>query len=198
MFEFIKKDYDRYFKIAAGQKQTIPLKRRIKLLVYSYGLHATCVYRFGQFIHSHDFPLVLLPIKYVGNIFYFLMSYIVKKAYGIHINRKTVIGQGFYIGHYGGIYIGEECSCIGENCSIQQRVCIGEQTKTDPISEIKIGNRVWIGAHAKINGDVVIEDNVTVAAGAVIRGTKVVNQKNLVAGNPARTVKKNFDNSFLL
>ena len=52
-----------------------------------------------------------------------------------------------------------------------------------------IGNNVWIGDKATILGGVIIGDGAVVAANSVV--TKDVPAYSVVAGNPARVIKKN-------
>jgi acetyltransferase-like isoleucine patch superfamily enzyme len=49
-----------------------------------------------------------------------------------------------------------------------------------------IGNDVWIGAHAVINGGVRIGDGVVIAAGAVV--TRDVEPYKIVGGVPAAVI----------
>ena len=53
---------------------------------------------------------------------------------------------------------------------------------------ITIGNHVWIGAGAIVLPGVTIGDNVVVGAGSVV--TKDVPDNQVVAGNPARMIRK--------
>ena len=53
---------------------------------------------------------------------------------------------------------------------------------------VKIGNKVWIGAHATILPGVTIGDGAVVAAGAVV--TKDVPSNVVVAGVPAKVIKE--------
>lgn len=53
---------------------------------------------------------------------------------------------------------------------------------------VKIGNRVWIGGNAVILPGITIGDEAVIAAGAVV--TKDVPEKVVVAGNPARIIRK--------
>ena len=52
---------------------------------------------------------------------------------------------------------------------------------------IKIGCRVWIGAHATVLPGVTIGDNAVIAAGAVV--TKDVPANAVVGGVPAKIIK---------
>ena len=56
------------------------------------------------------------------------------------------------------------------------------------VAPIKLGKKVWIGAHATILAGVTIGDNAIVAAGAVV--TKDVPADTVVGGVPARVIKK--------
>ena len=54
-------------------------------------------------------------------------------------------------------------------------------------SPVKIGNAVWIGAHATILPGVSIGNGAIVAAGAVV--TKDVPENTVVGGVPAKVIK---------
>lgn len=96
------------------------------------------------------------------------------KIYGIGIESRN-IGGGLRLPHLNGIYIHGNV-VIGENCTILQQVTIGaNEHKLNFRAAPQIGNQVYIGAGAKIIGDVVIGDNVRVGANAVVT-------KNIPAG----------------
>jgi acetyltransferase-like isoleucine patch superfamily enzyme len=63
-----------------------------------------------------------------------------------------------------------------------------EMSKTDPIS---IGNHVWVGSGVRILKGVTIGDGAVLAAGSIV--TKDVEPRTLVAGVPARVIRKNVD-----
>jgi acetyltransferase-like isoleucine patch superfamily enzyme len=84
---------------------------------------------------------------------------------------------------------------IGEGCAIAWQVLImdtdfhrvdGRASADAPVS---IGNRVWIGAGAKILKGVSIGDGAVIAAGAIV--TRDVPAGVLVAGNPAQVIREN-------
>lgn len=60
---------------------------------------------------------------------------------------------------------------------------------------IIIGNDVWIGAHVKIMGGVVIGDGAIVATGSVV--TKDVEPYSIVGGSPAKLIRKRFDSALI-
>lgn len=112
---------------------------------------------------------------------------------------------------------------IGAFCSIAENVCIGHaehpyhQFSTSPvfyktdnplettkfvqqeIDEFKttiIGNDVWIGYNAYIRSGVTIGDGCIIGAGAIV--TKNIEPYCVVAGVPARVIKKRFDEATIL
>lgn len=102
---------------------------------------------------------------------------------GIQIPYDTEIGKGFSIHHYSCIVIHGK-SKIGENFNIRQGVTIGDVNKRVPV----IGNNVYVGAGAKIIGDIVIGNNVIIGANSVV--TKNISDNCIVAGIPAKVIRK--------
>lgn len=104
---------------------------------------------------------------------------------GFQIPANT-IDSGLTIWHYGYIII-NEATRIGSNLTIYPGVEIGHK---DPGGGCPvIGNNCFIGAGAKIFGNIHIGDNVTIAPNAVV--TKDVPDNVTVGGIPARVLKKN-------
>ena len=82
---------------------------------------------------------------------------------GISIPLRTQIGGGLQMAHTNGIVINVGAR-IGCNCDIFQQVTIGEARGGFPT----IGNRVSIGAGAKILGPVTIGDGARIGANALV------------------------------
>ena len=82
----------------------------------------------------------------------------------------------------------------GEHCAIQQEVCL-EPTITGKHGP-EIGDRVWIGAHARIQGNIHVGNRATIGAGTII--TQDIPEGCLFLGNPSRLVLRNYDNSSFL
>ena len=107
----------------------------------------------------------------------------------IRVGKNVFINSGCCFQDQGGIE-------IGDNVLIGQQVVIAtinhdfnpyKRANMLP-APVKIGNNVWIGAHATILSGVTIRDNAIIAAGAVV--TKDVPQNAVVAGVPAKIIKK--------
>lgn len=81
-----------------------------------------------------------------------------------------------------GIFISDYVH-IGSNCTIFQQVTIGVKDYEHPLNEVPhIGDNVFIGAGAKILGNITIGNNVKIGANAVV--TKNVPDNCTVIGNP--------------
>lgn len=163
-----------------------------RLLWTNYGLQTLVIYRFGRWLgqmrqHPRGWVIAFLlqPI-------YRLMALLVRKAYGINLEQSAEIAPGLAIGHFGGVEV--------KNCRIGPNCYIGQQVRLEPTHDagrrLLIGERVWIGAHARICAAVSIGDRATIGTGAVV--TQDVPDDCLVLGNPARIAQRGYDNSVFL
>src|ERR1700740_2620193 len=112
----------------------------------NWGLQALLAYRLGAALtragRRWDWWALLLP----GWPLYYLLSRYVRCAYDIRLELSADIGTGLYIGHFGNIVV-RNCR-LGECCSIAQSVHIEPASEAGPGPVI--GQRAWIGAHARI------------------------------------------------
>ena len=98
----------------------------------------------------------------------------------------NVCGYGLRIRHLsggGGILL--NARKIGNYCSFNSGVLLGN--KDDNSKKPILGERVSFGPSAKAFGDIVIEDDVFVAPGAIV--TKSVSKSQIVGGIPAKLLK---------
>jgi serine O-acetyltransferase len=98
------------------------------------------------------------------------------------IPHETIIGEGFYIGHFGTIIINGK-SVIGKNCNISAGVTIGQANRGKLQGVPTIGNNVWIGVNSIIVGKINIGNDVMIAPGAYVNFD--VPSNSIVIGNPA-------------
>ncbi|HEY8173761.1 MAG TPA: serine O-acetyltransferase [Dehalococcoidia bacterium] len=146
----IKRDID-------AIRERDPAARNALEVVLAYpGFHARLLHRLAHTLHEAQVPV--LP-RVISNFNRF--------ATGIEIHPGARIGDGLFIDHGMGVVIGETTE-IGEDCNILQGVTLGgtslHRTKRHPT----LGNRVTVGAGAKLIGAVEIGDNARIGAGSVV------------------------------
>ncbi len=105
--------------------------------------------------------------------------------YGFDISPNTVIGPGLYIGHFGGVVI-SPFAVLGANVNIAQGVTIGATSRGARKGAPVLEDRVWVGAHAIIVGQVRIGADALIAPGAYVNFD--VPSKAVVLGNPGQIV----------
>jgi serine O-acetyltransferase len=105
--------------------------------------------------------------------------------FGIVISRDARIGSGFYIGHFGGIFV-PGGAVIGDNCNLSHDVTLAQVNSGERAGCPTIGNNVYIAPGAKIIGRVQIGDFAAVGANAVV--VNDVAPHTGVGGIPARPV----------
>ncbi|MBU3878755.1 acyltransferase [Faecalicatena sp. AGMB00832] len=128
---------------------------------------------------------------------------IVTRSLGAEISIGDNVGiSGATIYARKGIYIGEN-TCIGGNSKIldndfhpidaENRLRLlqdvhGGDSNLVPCKEIYIGRNCFIGCNAIILKGTILGDGCVVGAGAVVSG--IFEDKCVIAGNPARIIKK--------
>lgn len=111
---------------------------------------------------------------------------------GFHL-PLNVFEEGLSIAHYGALVVNSRAK-VGKNCRIHAMVVIGA-TNGDP-SAPQIGDNVYIGAGAKIIGDIRIANDVAIGANAVV--VKSIEEPGTTWGGvPARKISDNSSRSNL-
>jgi serine O-acetyltransferase len=147
------------------------------------GFWALLVYRFGHARFVIKNKIVRAP----WTIVYIILHKLSEMFLGINIGSCAKIGRRLSIEHNGCICIHGN-AVIGDDCLIRQGVTLGNNGYDDPLGAPKIGNRVQIGAGAKILGRVTVGNNVTIGANAVVISD--VPDNVIVFGVPARIFKR--------
>ena len=113
-----------------------------------------------------------------------MVSHAARFATGIEIHPGAKIGRRLFIDHGMGVVIGETAE-VGDGCTIYQGVTLGgtslyKGAKRHPT----LGDKVMVGAGAKILGDIHVGSNVKVGANSVV--VKDVPTGAVATGIPAR------------
>jgi serine O-acetyltransferase len=127
------------------------------------GFRAVAVQRFGVWRMKIE-PLIL---RAPFSILYRALYRKIRNTYGIELPYTVQLGRRVIIEHQSGIVIHGNCS-IGDDCIIRQGVTMGNRYLERPFDAPKLGNRVNVGAGAKIFGNVTIGDGANIGANAVV------------------------------
>ena len=127
-----------------------------------HGFWGLAVYRFGRWRYGIAWRPLRLPFSFL----YKLMKFWADSLLGIEIPCETRIGRRFTIEHTGAIVISGD-AVFGDDCVVRQGVTVGLRNRNRRGSP-RIGNRVDIGAGAKLLGDITIGDDVAIGANAVV------------------------------
>ncbi len=127
-----------------------------------HGFWVLVVYRFGRWRYGIKLWMVRAPLSFL----YKGLKFLVDGFCGVELPAETVIGRRFTIEHAGGIVISGD-AVFGDDCVVRNGVTVGLRYRNRRGSPV-IGNRVDIGAGAKLLGDIRIGDDVVIGANAVV------------------------------
>ncbi|PHS26819.1 MAG: serine acetyltransferase [Methylophaga sp.] len=150
---------------------------------YRAGFRVLVVYRFGNWRMTIKPKLLRVPFSTI----YRFLERRVRFKYGIELPYTVILGERVIFEHQHGIVIHGNC-IIGNDCIIRQGVTLGNKYLDKPFDAPKLGNKVNVGAGAKILGAVTIGDGVTIGANAVV--ITDVAAGDTVVGIPAKVISK--------
>jgi serine O-acetyltransferase len=154
-----------------------PAARSILEVVLGYpGLHAIWGYRIAHWLWQHD-------LKLIGR----LLSQLIRSLTGIEIHPGAQIGQGFFIDHGMGVVIGETAE-IGTDVTLYHGVTLGGTNLQKGKRHPTLGDRVVVGAGAKILGAITIGADTRIGANAVV--VKSVPANSVVVGVPGQNIAR--------
>ena len=157
LFEILREDFGRYY---AALKPLGPRIAVVRVLL-TYGFIAVCVYRYGRWAKRIEPRWLSLPFKAL----YVLLYVPTELIFGIRISVNSDIGPGLYIAHFGGIFL--RCQA-GRNLTVLQDVTIGSMGAGKSVGWPVLGSDIFIGAGAKLIGDISIGDGVVIGANTVV------------------------------
>ena len=169
MFETILRDFKAVF-----DRDPAATNRLEVLLTYA-GFHAILSHRIAHWLRSKDIPLIPR-----------LIATFTRWLTGIEIHPAARIGSGFFIDHGMGVVIGET-SEIGNDVTLFQGVTLGGTGKERGKRHPTLGDRVVVGAGAKVLGAITIGDHVKIGANSVV--LRSVPPHATVVGIPGKIIK---------
>lgn len=172
--------------VAAARLRDPAARNGVEVAVLYPGLHAIWAHRVNHALWRRG---LRFPAR--------LGSQITRWLTGIEIHPGAQIGRRFFIDHGMGVVIGETTE-IGDDVMLYHGVTLGGRQRSAGKRHPTIGDRVMIGAGAKVLGPVVLGDDVMVGANAVV--TKDAPTGAVLTGIPAkaRTRKPDDDTVALL
>lgn len=161
----------------AAVRQRDPAARTTAEIVLCYpGLHAIWGHRASHWLWCHD-------LKLVGRV----LSTIVRSITAVDIHPGASLGPGLFIDHATGLVIGETAE-VGEDVTLYHGVTLGGTKLDKGKRHPTVGDRVTIGAGAKVLGPVTIGDDSRVGANAVV--VKSVPSNAVVVGVPGQVIAR--------
>ena len=161
--------------IEAVQKRDPASRGKIEIFLTNQGVHAILLYRIAHWFYINNFKFTAKIISQISRFFT-----------DIEIHPAAFIGKGLLIDHGSGVVIGET-AIIGDDCTIFHGVTLGGVGNKAGKRHPTLYNRVFVGAGAKILGNIEIGNNVKIGANAVIL-TDVPDGATAV-GVPARIIE---------
>ena len=146
------------------------------------GLGVMLVYRFGRWRYTIQQRWLRLPFSFVYRILKLLSQILT----GIDLPCEVQVGRRLTIEHFGDIIISGD-TIIGDDVVIRNGVTIGLK-RTGIAGAPVIGNRVDIGAGAKLLGAIHIGDDAVIGANAVVLQNVPAN--SLAVGVPAQIKRR--------
>lgn len=142
--------------IAAVFERDPAAKSTFEVITCYPGLHALWAHRVNYWLWNHGLRTLAR-----------FLSEMARFVTGIEIHPAAQIGRRFFIDHGMGVIIGET-TIIGDDCTLFQGVTLGGTGKEHGKRHPTLRNGVYVGAGAKILGNITIGENSRVGAGSVV------------------------------
>jgi serine O-acetyltransferase len=150
VFKTIREDLE------TALKRDPAARNKLEVFLTYPGVHAVWNYRISHWLWQRN-------VKLLARMF----SNRARRRTGIEIHPGATIGRRFFIDHGIGVVIGETTQ-IGDDVMLYHNVTLGARRFATGKRHPTIGNRVIIGAGAKILGPVNIADDARVSYNSVV------------------------------
>ncbi|KBZ60806.1 serine O-acetyltransferase [Mycobacterium colombiense] len=170
MLETIRRD----IRAARERDPAVPTTLQV---IFAYpGVHAIWGHRINHWLWQRGARLVAR-----------ITAEITRILTGVEIHPGAVLGPGLFIDHATGVVIGETAE-VGEDVTLYHGVTLGGSGRDTGKRHPTIGDRVTIGAGAKILGAIKIGDDSRIGANAVV--VKEVPSCSVVVGVPGQVISR--------
>ena len=158
-------------------KQRDPAKPTTLQVIFAYpGVHAIWGHRISHWLWNHRARLAARVFAELTRI-----------LTGVEIHPGAILGAGLFIDHATGVVIGETAE-VGDDVTIFHGVTLGGTGRDTGKRHPTIGDRVTIGAGAKVLGPIKVGDDSRIGANAVV--VKQVPSSAVVVGVPGQIVSR--------
>lgn len=148
-------------------------RSRLEVALAYPGVHALWAHRVAHRLWR--VPALRLPAR--------LVSQLARAATGVEIHPGARLGRRMFIDHGMGVVIGET-AVVGDDVMLYHGVTLGGRSLNRGKRHPTLGDRVTVGAGAKVLGPVWIGDDAQIGANAVV--VKDVPAGAVAVGIPAR------------
>lgn len=150
-------------------------RSRLEVALSYPGVHAVWAYRVAHSLWGRGLKL---PAR--------LISQATRGLTGVEIHPGATLGRRLFIDHGMGVVIGETAE-VGEDVTIFHGTTLGGSSMSPGKRHPTVGNRVVIGAGAKVLGPITVGDDARVGANAVV--VKDIPKCAVAVGVPAKIRK---------
>lgn len=158
-------------------KERDPAKPTTLQVIVAYpGVHAIWGHRISHWLWNRG---ARLAARTLGEITRILT--------GVEVHPGAILGNGLFIDHATGVVIGETAE-VGDDVTIFHGVTLGGTGRDTGKRHPTIGDRVTIGAGAKILGPIKIGDDSRIGANSVV--VKEVPSSSVVVGVPGQIISR--------
>ena len=166
MFERMREDIQSVFHRDPAARNAF------EVLTCYPGLHAIWIHRLSHWLWTHEWKWLARMSSNLG-----------RWLTGVEIHPGARIGRRFFIDHGMGVVIGET-AVVGDDVMLFHGVTLGGTSGKRVKRHPTLGDKVMVGAGAKILGDVHVGSNVKVGANSVV--VKDVPEDSVVTGIPGK------------
>ena len=169
----VRKIADRFVEDLDGAIERDPAaSSRLEVVLTSPGLHAIWAHRGIHELWKR--PGGRLPAR--------VLATVARSVTGVEIHPAARLGRRFFIDHGMGVVIGETAE-VGDDVMLYHGVTLGGRSLAHVKRHPTVGNRVTIGAGARVLGPVLVGDDVQIGANSVV--VKDVPDGAVATGVPA-------------